>query len=92
MNNKQTNQQEETLDSRIIKKQQRIYGLSKVMDVLFTGKMYGHETQAQIEDEKTRLECRLKELEEKGLEDKIATYERVLTILQDNGISKILRK
>lgn len=76
----------DTLDSQINKKVQRVKELFKLMDLHFSSKKFDREINREIEDEKFRLEFKLKTLENQGLDNKIESYEKVLKLLQNNGV------
>ena len=77
------------LDNQIKLKFQRLGELAKLIELNMNSAKFTQEITRKVNEEKERLEFRLKTLENQGLDEKIKVYKKILKLTKENGIKFI---
>ena len=80
------------LDQQIKLKTQRVQELAKLIELNMKNTKFTKDIGIKVNEEKERLEFRLKTLENQGLDEKIKIYEKVLELTKNNGVQLIQKK
>ena len=80
---------EKPISQRLIEKQKELIGLGNVVALHAASRKLPPEAKQEADNEQFRLEFRLNQLEEQGLDLKIATYNKVINILKIKGVKTV---